>query len=118
MKKFGELVVEKGYASEEEVELALGYNNMTHDILGRTLLEKGFIEFEQFKTLVAFQEAHPEKRIGDCAVELGMATAAQIAQAMAMQTEHKTFLGDMMVELGYITKEQRDEILELQTKTP
>ncbi len=116
MKKFGELVVEKGYATEEQVEIALGLNKATRDVLGRTLLEKNYINFEQFKTLVAYQEANPGKRIGDCAVELGYVTSAQVNEAMAIQNEHKTFLGDMMVDLGFITPEQRDEILALQTK--
>lgn len=116
MKKFGELVVEKGYATEEQVEMALGYNRMTHDILGRTLLEKNFISYEQFKALIAYQEANPTKRIGDCAVELGFVTAAQVQEAMKIQNERKTFLGDIMVDLGFITPEQRDEILALQTK--
>ncbi len=116
MKKFGELVVEKGYASEEQVEIALGLNMATRDILGRTLLEKNFITFEQFKALVAYQEANPSKRIGDCAIEMGYVTKEQVEEAMKMQSEQKTFLGDMMVDLGFITPEQRDEILELQTK--
>ncbi len=116
MKKFGELVVEKGYATEEQVEIALGLNRATRNVLGRTLLEKNYIDFEQFKALVAYQEANPEKRIGDCAVEMGYVTHAQVNEAMAIQSEQKTFLGDMMVELGFITPEQRDEILALQTK--
>lgn len=116
MKKFGELVVEKGYATEEQVEIALGLNMATRDVLGRTLLEKNYIDFEQFKALVAYQEANSAKRIGDCAVELGYVTQAQVNEAMSIQNERKTFLGDMMVDLGFITPEQRDEVLALQTK--
>lgn len=116
MKKFGELLVEKGYATEEQVEIALGLKMATREILGRTLLEKNYITFEQFKALVAYQEANPGKRIGDCAVEMGYVTQKQVEEAMEIQNREKTLLGDLMVDLGFITPEQRDEVLALQAK--
>ena len=55
MKKFGELVVEEGFATVEQVQKALVHQGMKGGVLGDTMIKLGFITTKQRDYIVELQ---------------------------------------------------------------
>ncbi|NUQ79967.1 MAG: hypothetical protein HUU10_00020 [Bacteroidetes bacterium] len=116
MKKYGELVLEEGFATEEQIRTALEYQKTSDTLLGKVLVDMGIITLEQQYDLNHLHKLpdNQGKRIGELAVLNGFATESDIERALAFQKKVKGFLGDIMIELGYITAKQHEIILAMQ----
>ena len=55
MKKFGELVVEEGFATLEQVQTALVHQGMKGGVLGDAMIKLGFITTKQRDYIVNLQ---------------------------------------------------------------
>lgn len=114
MRKFGAILVQEGFATEEQIQTALAYQSLSENLLGRILMDMRFLTVEQKFSVLEHQQSHPTVKFGACAVELGFITDAQLQKATAFQTKSKGLLGELMVELGTITEAQREAALKLQ----
>ncbi len=116
MKRYGELVVDEGYATEEQVLKALEYQRTSEKLLGKVMIDMGIITLEQQYEALTFGKS-PEgggKRFGQICEEFGYASAVDIERALAFQKKIKGYLGEIMMELGYLTLEQHNYIVKLQ----
>lgn len=116
MKRFGDLVVEEGYATEEQVMKALAYQSQSEILLGRIMIDMGFITTEEKEKVFTYEKT-PEganKKFGEICVELNLTSRDHVEKALAFQKKGKGFLGEIMLELGYLTEQQKDNLLKKQ----
>lgn len=116
MRKFGEIVVDEGFATEEQIEAALKYQKTTDILVGKILVDMHIITHVD-SDRVAEHLKTPQgkgKKFGGAAVELGVCTDADVQKALEFQRTSKGLLGDLLIALGTISQEQRDAILKLQ----
>lgn len=116
MKRFGDLVVEEGYATEEQVQKALAYQSQSEALLGRIMVDMGFITPEEKQQVFDFEKT-PEgknKKFGELCIELKLTTQDHVEKALAFQKKGKGFLGEIMIELGYLTEHQKENLLRKQ----
>jgi hypothetical protein len=116
MRKFGEIVVDEGYATEEQIETALKYQKTSDILVGKILVDMHTITHAD-SDRVGDHLRTPQgqgKKFGAVAVELGLCTDADVQKALEFQRTSKGLLGDLLIALGTITQEQRDAILKLQ----
>jgi hypothetical protein len=116
MRRFGEIVVDEGFATEEQIEAALAYQKTSEILVGKILIDMRVLTHGDVERVSAFLKA-PEcrsKGFGEAAVFMGVCSQADVDRAMEVQRTSKGMLGDLLVALGYITDRQREEILRLQ----
>ncbi|MBC8043759.1 MAG: hypothetical protein IAF08_09990 [Rhizobacter sp.] len=114
MRKFGELLLEEGHATKDQVERALTYQTLGESLLGRILTDMKFISLDDKLRILAYQQLHRTKKFGECAVELSLITESQFQKAFEFQRKPKGAIGELMVELGFITHDQRERVLQRQ----
>lgn len=116
MRKFGEIVVDEGFATEEQIETALKYQKTSDILVGKILVDMRIITHADSER-VAEHLKTPQgqgKKFGVAAVELGVCTDADVSKALEFQRTSKGVLGDLLIALGYLTERQRDQILQIQ----
>jgi len=116
MRKFGEIVVDEGYATEEQIETALEYQKTTDILVGKVLVDMHIMTHADVERVSAFLKT-PEckgKKFGEAAMFMGLCTDADVQRALEFQRTSKGLLGDLLIALGYLTGQQREEILKLQ----
>jgi len=116
MARFGEIVVEEGYATEEQVQTALTYQKTSEILLGKILVDMYKLTHADVERVNEHLKT-PDgagKRFGEVAVALGMCTDDDVRKGLEFQHSSKGVLGDVLIALGYITTHQRDEILTIQ----
>ena len=116
MLKFGEIVVDEGYATEEDIETALEYQKSTDILLGKVLVDMHKMTHADASRVAEFLKtpAGQGKKFGEVASFMGFCTDNDIEKALDVQRTSKGVLGDLLIALGYITPEQREEILKIQ----
>lgn len=116
MRKFGEIVVDEGFATEEQINSALTYQKTSDILVGKILVDMRVLTHADVERVSNFLKT-PEcqgKRFGEAAVFLGACTEADVARAIDIQRTSKGMLGDLLVALGYITERQRQDIVRIQ----
>ena len=119
MKRFGDIVVEEGFATEEQIAAALEYQTKSEILLGQIMIDMSFITHDEKDEIFAYEKT-PEgqgKKFGEISVELGFTTRENVDKALAFQKKGKGFLGDILVELGIITFKQKTDILNIQLES-
>lgn len=119
MKRFGEIVVEEGYATEEQIENALNYQKSSENLLGRIMVDMGFLtseEKEECMTIAKSPEAQG-MRFGEICVSKGYTSREHVDKALDFQKKAKGFLGEILIELGLLTPEQKESCLKLQLES-
>lgn len=116
MKRFGDIVVEEGLATEEQIQSALEYQTKSEILLGQIMMDMGFLTHEEKDKIFEFEKTPngQGKKFGEISVELGFTKRENVDKALAFQKKGKGFLGDILVELGIITMQQKDRILQIQ----
>lgn len=116
MKRYGELVVEEGYATEDQVLTALEYQKTSEKLLGKILVDMDILTLEQNyeATKLSHSPEGAGRRFGQICVDLGFTTTSEVERGLAFQKKIKGYLGEIMMELGYITLDQHNHIVELQ----
>ena len=116
MLKFGEIVVDEGYATDEDIETALEDQKSTDILLGKVLVDMHKMTRADADRVAEFLK-RPEgrgKKFGQVAVFLDFCPEEDIEKALDFQKTSKGLLGDLLIALGYLTSEQREEILKIQ----
>ena len=115
--KFGELVLELGYVTPEQISEAIQRQQQGKYPLGQILVHFARMTQHQVDETLAYQQSRNGEHItfGDAAIHLGFITPAQRDDALQYQRTSKGVLGDLLVTLGFITETQRNSVLKLQT---
>ncbi|MDX2127862.1 MAG: hypothetical protein SFU91_02360 [Chloroherpetonaceae bacterium] len=114
MRKFGEILLEEGFVTQEQMDKALAYQSMSQLLLGRVLVDLHFMTHHQQERVFEYQKQHHGKRFGECAIEMGIVTQIELDKAAEVQAKSKGYLGDLLIELGYLTPQLRDKVLHIQ----
>jgi type IV pilus assembly protein PilB len=114
-KKVGEILIEKGLVTLEELAKGLSEQKRIGASLGSSLVRLGFIDYKQLEEVLSGElEKVQDKKIGEVLVEMNMITEAQLSHALELQRTSGKFAGEILVEEKAITKEQLFDVLSTQ----
>lgn len=116
MRKFGEIVVDEGFATEEQITSALNYQKTSDILVGKILVDMRVVTHADLERVANFMKT-PEcqgKRFGEAAVFMGICKEEDVTRAIEVQRTSKGMLGDLLVALGYINERQRQDIVRIQ----
>ena len=116
---FGELVVELGYVTQEQLEEVIQMQKKGRSKLGQIMKYLLLLHQEQVDKVLEHQNNMREDRkaFGDIAIELRLITGKQRDEAIRYQLTSKGVLGDMLIEQGYLTRDQRDDVTRQQIQS-
>lgn len=109
-KKVGEILVERGLVTEQQLLAALDIQRNKRLPLGQILVEQGYIELEKLEAALARQYG---SRLGEILINAKMINFEKLLQAFDIQRNNSRPLGDILIELGYI---QERDLLEALAK--
>jgi uncharacterized protein (DUF433 family) len=111
--KFGEIVVDLGYITQEQLDEALELQQKGRAKLGRVMVNLMMLNRSQVDDILKYQSSpeHKGKKFGECALEMKLIDIKQLDEAVRYQTTSKGVLGDILIDIGYLTIEQRDEVI-------
>lgn len=83
-------------------------SNALNDSLGRLLVRYGKITEEQLESIVDLMSAQPEQRLGEIAVEMGVATEQDIQDALRLQARERVLACFQWTDLHITLQRTRD----------
>ena len=126
-KTFGNIAVEKGFVTAEQLDEALriqaeeDISKGEHRPIGRILLNEGHITLQQvsdvLKAMDKLYEEKTDKSFGDIAVEKDFITPEQLDEALRIQmheyssTGNRRSIGRILLNEGHITLQQIGKVL-------
>jgi hypothetical protein len=110
-KLLGQIIVEKGFSSKENVNLALDEQRKENRI-GTLLITAKILKQEQLDEALDEQKISREK-LGKILIRKGYATDIQINNALKFQKRDNR-LGTLLVREGFITEENLEEVVKIQ----
>ena len=129
---FGEIALEKGFVTQEQLDRALGIQakeDMSeggHRPIGRILLNEGLITLRQIGSVLRLLdkmfEYNDDITFGDIALEKGFITKDQLDKALKIQTYeysstgNRRAIGRILLNEGLITLQQIGEVLKTKDK--
>lgn len=109
----GQLLVEKGIVSQEQVQSALYIQSeKPHLRVGEILMSMGLLTIDQLDKVLREHLSH--QFIGSLLLSNGFISQEQLATAIAMQDQTNKRLGEIVLEQGYVTEYQLNTLLEKQ----
>ncbi len=122
-KKLGDLLLQAGEITVQQLDTALRIQKKTGEKLGKVMLGLGFISEEQLNAVLLFQRKQSEipysankLRLGQLLVSSGLITNEQLKEALAAKEFSSNNIGDILVQKGYITYSNLSKIISLQNK--
>lgn len=117
--KLGEILIEQGYISDEQLLQALQEHKRTGVSLGTVLVRMGAISEDDLTAVLGHQiQLSQRKRIGEVLMEQGLINEQQLAQGLARQKQTKQQLGKCLIELRLITEDKLVDVLSAQLDVP
>jgi type IV pilus assembly protein PilB len=123
-KKLGEILVDEGIITQEQLDKAIRIQEQTGLKLGDVLVSDAIITQEQLinaldmqsKILTALNASIDQKRkkLGEILIEKGIIDELQFERVLELQKESGRKLGELLVVEGLVTEEQIIEVLEEQ----
>lgn len=119
----GELLIAGKFVEKSQLEKALEHQKQTNKLLGELLVELGALTQEELKIVLNFQEelSNPaeaikfagglRKKFGELLLEAGKITESQLDEALTYQKITGKRIGEILVERGLINKEELNAIL-------
>jgi hypothetical protein len=109
--RFGELLVEEGLVTPDQLAEALRVQSTlnTYIPIGRILMMRGFITRTQLTTMLG--RHRKRARLGELLVRSKRITQEQLDTALARQKQVKQQLGRILIDLKYLTEETMREAL-------
>ncbi|MBM4256446.1 MAG: hypothetical protein FJ147_11205 [Deltaproteobacteria bacterium] len=101
--KIGELLIQEGVVTPEQIEQALAAQKTRHPAppLGEICIELGFFSPATLNKILS--KHHERIPLGEMLVHLGLVTQEQITAALEIQKTSKKKLGTILVEQGHLT---------------
>jgi mannitol/fructose-specific phosphotransferase system IIA component (Ntr-type) len=122
----GQILVDGGFVSPQDLESALEEQRNTNDLLGQVLTRMGVVDPTELKVALSVQEhlhtledavkatAGVRQLLGALLLQAGKINEAQLEQAIAEQKKSGEKLGEIFVRLGFLTERQLDALLDFQ----
>ncbi|MBN1106345.1 MAG: Flp pilus assembly complex ATPase component TadA [Deltaproteobacteria bacterium] len=114
--RLGELLVDEGFLTNEDIERALAVQRQEADLhrraLGEVLLNLGMISHRHLDRILR----HPDLRqsLGSLALRKGLVTREQLEFSLQKQGPDQ-FIGEVLIQEGFITPEDLQGLLKEQT---
>ena len=116
-KKLGEILVENGYLSPEQLAGVLAHQAAhPREALGQICIDQGYLTRDQVQTIL--RTYHKRLRLGEMLIREGDIDAAQLAAAQKVQQSHGVRLGDALAHLDAIDDSRVCEVLARQFNLP
>ncbi len=113
--KLGELLVENGVVTEEQLLAALEEQRKNRRLLGEIIVERGFTTKEKLDATLAHQYGSV---LGKILIEKGYVTFEQLENAMEDQKSSSKTLGEILIDRGYVAETDLMDGLSQQYKIP
>ncbi|MBN1426048.1 hypothetical protein JXA88_15975 [Candidatus Fermentibacteria bacterium] len=110
-KRLGEMLLEDGVISGEDLEAALEHSKQRLVPVGRALLELGRVD-------EALLSVYLEKQLGESLVERGLLNHEQLDRIVTRSQALTEPLGSMAVRFGYLTDEDLAQLMALDYGLP
>lgn len=122
----GRILLDGGFLSPRDLELALEEQRQTNELLGQVLVRMGVLDPTDLKAALSVQEylnepedavkaaAGTRKMLGELLVHAGHITNEQLDQALAEQQRTGGKLGEVLIRLGLLTEQQLNHVLDFQ----
>ncbi|MEO5378824.1 MAG: Flp pilus assembly complex ATPase component TadA [Magnetococcus sp. DMHC-6] len=114
--RLGDLLVQDGIISEEQLMTALTHQRESGKKLGQALVSLGFVTDEKLQSFLAQQRK--KVRIGDQLVENGLISVEQLQQTLANQKKTGKKFGQSLIQLGILPERTFLEFLASQLDLP
>ena len=132
--KIGQILLDGGFLSSFDLEIALAEQQHTNELLGQILVRMGVVDPVEIKAALSVQEhignleeairsaAGTRQMLGSLLVMSGRISHEQLEHAITVQKMTGEKLGEVFTRLGILKKEQLDNLLAYQqnqsSKTP
>jgi len=122
----GQILLDGGFLSSRDLELALREQRNTNELIGQVLTRMGVLEPADLKAALSVQEhlvdlehavkiaAGVRQMLGALLLQAGQISEQQLEQAIDEQKESGGKLGEIFVRLGFLTGRQLDALLHFQ----
>lgn len=122
----GRILLDGGFLSPRDLELALEEQKHTNDLLGQVLVRMGVLNPTDIGVVLAIQEhlgraedaiktaAGVRQMLGDLLIQAGHISVEQLDLAIAEQRKTGEKLGVIFVKLGMLTEAQLNGVLDFQ----
>jgi hypothetical protein len=122
----GQILVDGGFLTIRDLELALEEQRNTNDLLGQVLTRMGVLDSTDLKAALSVQEhlgnledavkaaAGVRQMLGALLLQAGQISEEQLEQALAEQKASGEKLGEIFVRLGFLTEKQLNALLDFQ----
>jgi len=101
-KHLGQILMERGVITGEQLETALASQKKNRKYLGQILIEMGISSHEINDVLDLYNKRRP---IGQILIDSRTITARQLEDALALQRKTHAPLAKTLLDMGYITKQ-------------
>lgn len=102
---FGEYLVMKGLATEEEISAALATQRQTNRPLGKHAQQLGVIDKRQ-NVQILMEQQRTKKLYGEVAVDLGLLTPEQVDLLLSNKRKDTLPLGKILVKQAGISRKK------------
>jgi type IV pilus assembly protein PilB len=114
-RKLGELLVENGLLTEQQLLAALETQKKEKKLLGQLIVDLGFTTQEKLDAALARQYG---SRLGEILIDKGLISFDQLQQSLDEQKNSVKTLGEILIEKGYLTEADLMEGLVKQYQLP
>ena len=107
--RLGDVLLDKGVITEKQLAAALEEQKAKGGFLGQILIEKGFASSEDITHAMGeltTTKSEEGSKWGDALVAGGLITPEQLQKAQEKQAKTHQHLSQILAELGYVTPEQ------------
>ncbi len=112
--RLGDLLVQEGFITDDQLIQALAEQKKSGKRLGQQLLDMGMVTESQMYSLLTKQKI----RFGDLLVEEGYIDEDQLMAALEQQRQSGRKLGRQLIEMGAITEDTMTEMLARKVGVP
>lgn len=115
MKKVGEVLVEKGMITLEQLTRGLAEQKVNGASLGSSLVRLGIIDYKTLERVLAEELDKSESRkIGEILLEGRLIAPEQLSEALKIQHKSGKLLGEILIEEGFLNQQQLFDALSTQ----
>jgi hypothetical protein len=119
----GELLLAGSFVKKEEIERAIEKQKRNNRLIGELLVELGALSNEELNLVLKFQEdlSNPHralrfatglrKRLGELLIEAGRLTEKDLQEALELQRRTNRRLGEILTEKGFLNEKELKALL-------
>ena len=117
-KKFGQLLMQHGFISEQQLKEALHHQEARtpHKPLGEICVDLEFISTTASR--VVLDRYRKGKLLGNVLLRMGVVSMGRLGEALSLQKRAEKRLGQILLDMRYITKADLAEALSIQLGVP